>query len=179
MLVTGRKAARMLDLGRETASRVLAAGLAGEPVETPAAHLYDADRVAALRARPVVDDTTPLPAACANGVLVARIDPRVPPGPPELARGPWRLSFGRWAALTVLINQHAMMPLVMTVGGFVLGGADVVGSAGAPEDRRLTLLRTRPAGDWFAAFDQHVLRTPPGFPLLFWRCRLCPPLPPR
>jgi hypothetical protein len=170
MLMTGRQVARSLGLGRETANRVLASGLVGAPIRTGSAHLYYARRVDALRTRPVVDDSTPLPPACSHGVLVARIDPRQ-----GAAEGPWPLAPGRFAVLAVLVGEHGSLPLVTTVGGFVTGGADVTGYRAAHDNPRHVLLRTSSPGDWYATFDGHSLRTPPGNPLLFWRCRLSPP----
>ena len=146
MDITGREVARLLGLGRETANRVLAAGLAGPAHSRAGAHLYARDRVLALRDRSVVDEATPLPPGCEHGVLIARINPRGRPGDPmELAPGPWRLAAGRAAVLTVLVAQQ-------------------------------TLQLDQP-GEWYAAFDGRRLPSPPGDPLLFWRCRLCPQLP--
>ena len=128
MDVTGREVARLLGLGQEATARVLASGLAGPAHVRGGSHLYARDRVLALLTRPAVDETTPLPRACDQGVLVARVNPRVLAG--DLLRGacgPWRLATGRAAVLAVLVATQARVPLVVTVSGYVVGGADVVG----------------------------------------------------
>jgi len=58
---------------RETTARVLASGLVGEPVVTPAAGLWHAELVDALRERP--EATVDLVRrVCPDGLLVARLD---------------------------------------------------------------------------------------------------------
>ena len=176
MFVSARQASRMLELGRETTNRVLASGLAGPPVVTGAAHLYNGRRVQELAERPVVDETTELPPMCAEGVLVARVDPRS--GATDGA-GPWRIAAGRLAVIACLLQLQGSLPLVVTVGGFVLCGSDVTGYEGVRSNPRLTRLRMSERGEWYDAFDLRAVRTEPGNPLLLWRCRLAPPIPRR
>jgi hypothetical protein len=178
MDMTERAVGRFLGLGRAATARVLAAGLAGEPFAAGGARLYDRAAVEALARRRRVDERTPLPRACDRGVLVARVNPA---GGREsvLARacGPYRLGVGRATVLAVLLGQQGRVPLVATVGGYVVAGADVV--ARSTDDAALprTTLQTRPPGDWWDSFAGRRLPTGPGDPLLFWRCRLCPPVP--
>src|SRR4051794_15534326 len=66
MWVSGREACEMLrevGVGARAARRLLASGLAGEPIRTSAAHLFDADRVRAVAHWPTVPWHT-IEAAC-------------------------------------------------------------------------------------------------------------------
>lgn len=159
MDLSSRDVGRLLGLGRDATERVLRAGLAGEPAVRGRTHLYDRATVEALAARPVVDEQTDLPKACAAGLLVARIDPRK-----DMASAP-RLAAGRAAVLSMMLATHGRVPVVTTVAGFVLRGADLT-DAGlvAP-------------GEWFEAFRERRVRTGPGEPWLLWRCDWCPPIP--
>lgn len=172
MQISMREAACVLGLGQEATRRVLAAGLAGAPVPYGRALEYDAEAVGALRRRPVILPSTVLPEQCADGLLVARLDPRRSPTDIDrLLTGPWRLSVARSAVLSVLLSRGPV-PIVGTVAGYVLAAADVVGTQA--DDRGHLVVR--PPGGWFEAFRGHRLPTPPGDPLLFWRCSLCPSL---
>ena len=163
----------MLGLGRETTARVLASGLAGAPVRTAAATLYDADRVAALRDRPeatvaLVRRTSP------EGLPVARPDPRRA-GP----EGPWRASLVTAACFAILAREHGGVPLVATVRPYVLSCHDVVGvewtrTAERGRHASKATMRLTAARTWQEELAGTLLRTPPGHPLLAWQCPLLP-----
>jgi hypothetical protein len=173
MEMTTRAVGRELGLGQAATARVVAAGLVGPSRAVAGAHLYHADRVEALARRPLVEEDTPLPPSCRDGVIVVRTNPLVD-GPLSTPR---RLATGRAAVLRVLLAERGYLPMVVTVAGFVVTGADVTGVRTDDSEPPMTTLVTRPATDWFEAFEGHRLMTGAGDPWLFWRCRLCPQLP--
>ncbi|MFC5179136.1 hypothetical protein [Nocardioides taihuensis] len=174
MDVSGREVGEILGLGQSQTTRLLASGLAGPGHRRGRSVLYDAAAVAALRDRPLVTEETPLPPACGDGVLLARVDPRgAEPGAwRELASGPWRLAFSRVLVLLVM-RSTGPVPLVATVAGFVLGGAEVIDGRHTPE---ATTFELAEPGDWFDAFSDTRVPAGPGEPLLFWRCRWSAPM---
>jgi hypothetical protein len=167
--VSRREAARILadeaGLARPRADRVLTSGLAGEPVRTAAAHLFDADRVRGLARRPVVDGME-LGARFAGGVFVARRDLDLRAGEDErraqVASG-W--DFSLWVALMldILVRESGWVPLVATTCGFVTVGGDIVGVAREPTTRAGTLTVRRP-GAWFEPLRAARVATGPGAP---------------
>ena len=142
VLISARAATAVLTaagVGERQARRVLSCGLVGAPTSTPASRLYEVDRVAALVARPVLDDGA-ADAASTCGLLVTRrdVDAQAPPG-----------------------AQHGHLPLVATVGGFVVTGAEITAVLASPEGYHLEL---REAGEWFQTFRDRRFPTGPGRP---------------
>jgi len=142
MLISAREAApllRPLGLSRERARLVLATGIAGAGVRTAGALLYDEDRVRTLAARPPL---TPgdITAACPHGVFVARLGPghrldltldaqaRLEP-----ASGPWAMALAVWATVRAAAFLGRSIPLLATVGGVVVQGAEILDAHGAGE----------------------------------------------
>lgn len=173
MEMTTRGVGRELGLGQAATARVVAAGLVGPPRVVAGAHLYDAARVESLARRPLVEEDTPLPPACRDGVLLVRTNPLVDDPLP----GPRRLAKGRAAVLRILLAERGSLPMVVSVAGFVVTGADVVGVGTDDAQPPRTTLVTQPAAEWFDAFEGHRLMSGAGDPWLFWRCRLCPQIP--
>lgn len=172
--MSGRETAALLGLGRDTTARVLASGLAGEPVVTSTAKLFERSRVEELRVRPEVT-VAHVRRACPEGILVGRLDPRRT-GP----EGPWRAAWVGQAMIRILAQSLGRFPLVVTVGSFVLSCHDIVGCSatnppGAGKGGYMQLDLREP-GDWSRHFEERLLVTPPGHPLLFWACRAMPPI---
>ena len=166
MLITARDAAWRLSLGgvgrggvgRRVATGVLAAGLAGRPIITPAAHLYDSERVQDLLTWPVLDDDA-VKTACPHGLFLARRPLLAPVDPlgSSIADG-WDLSvFTAIRMRVLLIERHGFLPLVVTVGGFVVATAEITDVVGTSRCYTLVL---REAGEWAAAFHRrrHLVR---------------------
>jgi hypothetical protein len=176
--ITQREAAEILheDIGvhRESARRMLAAGLVGRGRSTSRATYY---------LRRVVDDFVaayrtagPLPQRDRNLVLV-----RVGPGRVRLHMQPedlldrlgdgWRMSF-RWRLLLDAVMERGERPgFLVTVGGFVVLGADIVGVswAGRPpadggyagkEESLKTRFELEGPGEWYA--EWHARHVPTG-----------------
>lgn len=160
-LLTERQALTVLSRRAITprhARHALQAGLAGEPARTRVATLYDAKRVHALL------EWTGVPAeagrtACPHGLFVGRRLVSVL-GPShkqlEKAAASWRISgasrlwFYRW------FEECGPMPVVVTIAGFVLFGAELFGFRSEGTGTRLVL---QEAGDWFSVFEEHRLST--------------------
>jgi len=166
MMISARRATRVLELaglGGRQARRVLACGLAGPPVATRAALLYDADRVAELAGRPEISDAT-ADAATPGGLFVARRDVDVL-APEDQQRGSLQGGWGFSPVAAVLVRirveQHGHVPLVATVGGFVAAGAEILEVLVSPEGYHLVL---QEAGPWFATFRGRRFATGPGRP---------------
>ncbi|QBR92127.1 hypothetical protein [Nocardioides euryhalodurans] len=191
MYLSRRQAAQLLDqrlgIARRAAERLLAAGLAGEPVVTSSAALYEAERVEALAQRPEVDQDD-LPPGCRGGVLVARTTETT--DPLGAVHGPARFSMITRAATRLARPEgQGWFPLVVLIHHAVVAGAELLDIVPAPRDHPqvaaaerwpgrppLWMLETRPPGDWFADhFDGRVLRQPPGNPYLLWACPLMKP----
>jgi hypothetical protein len=159
--VSARQAADILArraLNRRQARRVLDAGLAGPPVRTSAATLYERRRVLELVERMGVpaDARHEL---CPNGVFVARrffsvLAPRA--DQMEALRGGWVISPWTGLLLESRIARQGPMPFVATIGGFVALGANLTGFW-KDGDRSGLILRA--PGPWFEAFERHRLST--------------------
>lgn len=158
MLISTTEAAERLadhGLSRERTRLLLETGVAGPPVRSSGAVQYDEARVAALRHWPTVEEGQ-LEDACPRGLMVARLAPHrrldLTDAPAEqrrsisddwhVPRAPRLLTFGRSA-----LGQRT--PLVATVSGYVLLGAEV--TAMEPDGRsRCRLLLDEP-GEWYDA----------------------------
>jgi hypothetical protein len=155
------------------ARRVLGSGLAGEPVRTRSAVLYDEERVQALVERPTLGFPD-LVDHCPEGVFVARrqVDARLTRAEQlvHLSGGWGAVSTWRWVAMAHQIRQHGSLPFVATVSGFVVLGADVKGLLGFSE------LVLGPSGPWFDAVADCRIPTGPGRP---WVLHLGPLAPER
>jgi hypothetical protein len=168
MLVSGREAATILaaaGLSRDAARSALAGGLAGVPLRLKGTLLYEEYLVRALAERPhaAISNMT---RHCRSGTFVARLNPlstrRTEPG--------WHVS--PWARVWIhhAISTVGYYPFVATISGFVTEGAEIVGIAVHPAARELrTSFMTRPAGEWFDAFQGTRFKTGPGGPWLIWR----------
>jgi hypothetical protein len=175
--LTQRAAADVLheDLGihPETARRLLVAGIVGRPRATTLASFYRRDVLDAFvteqRERP------PLPVPDRNLVIVRVGNGRVRLGATEqhqldrLSAG-WRMS-PTWRALCRAVADVGPHPVgfLVTVGGYVVSGADIVGAMwegadieGADLDT-VSQLRTRfelrPPGSWFDEWRGRLLPT--------------------
>jgi hypothetical protein len=168
MLVSGREAATILaaaGLGRDAARSALAGGLAGVPLRLKGTLLYEEYLVRALAERPHAV-TSNMTRQCRRGTFVARLNPlstrRTEPG--------WHVS--PWARVWIhhAISTVGYYPFVATISGFVTEGAEIVGVAVHPAAKELrTSFVTRPAGEWFDAFQGTRFKTGPGGPWLIWR----------
>jgi hypothetical protein len=173
MLVSQREASRLLEragLTRNRSRRLLASGMAGEPVATAGALLYEAERISELAARPVVSEER-LMGACPGVLFVARRDlPLSAPCVEPLAvlAGGWPISSATALYLDLWIERHGYVPLVATICGFVAAGAEIVGVTSDPDgtptfrDPLIARFDLRGAGDWFDVFEHHRLDTGPG-----------------
>lgn len=165
-MISARSATGVLQsagLGGRQARRVLDCGLAGPPLPTSAALLYDRDRVIELAGRPELDGAT-ADAATPGGLFVARrdVDVLAPEGEQRATlRGGW--GFSPLAALIVRVRvaQHGHVPLVATVGGFVVTGANILEVLGSSDGYHLVL---REPGPWFETFRARRFPTGPGRP---------------
>lgn len=161
--VSARGAAEILSelpAARSMARRILATGLAGEPVVTAGATLYDVARVRALLGRPFIEAAPP---PCDRVLLEVRVRPGVPGDEAKTLTGTSPILR---AHLRILVEQHVFVPMVVTCSGFVLAGAEVVDALAI--DRASTHLVTRSAGSWFAAFDGRRMSTGPGNAWRLW-----------
>lgn len=185
--ITQRHAALILhdEIGvhPETARRVLCAGLLGTPRRTTRADYYP---------RRAVDDFVrehrergPLPRHDRNLVVVRVGNRRVHPGRPrrelldELGEG-WRMS-ATWRLLFDCLIERDLRPgFLVTVGGFVVLGADIAGVEWAGEaasdggvvprqaDRATTFHLEEP-GEWYAQWHaRHLPTGRGGSPLRVW-----------
>jgi hypothetical protein len=176
-LVSERQAIAILGRGRiapRQARAVLHTGLAGEPLRTASAILYEPRRVETLLARPGVSGDAAR-TACPRGVFLARravsvlesVEAQLAVASSGWDLSGWaRLWFYRW------FEDLGPMPAVVTVGGFVLLGAELSGfrrePSGSGRDRFSLVLQ--PPGDWFQAFAGRRMRTWPGNP---WQVEGC------
>lgn len=164
---------RETGLTRERSRRLLATGIAGRPIVAARSHLYDASRIHDLVSRATVEHSEVL-SACPDGVFVARRDLDATAEPDQqlqaLQEG-WEFSLPTALWLMVLIDHQGTFPLVATVCGYVVIGAEI-------EDIRIRRLRPEPradlvlreAGEWFETFSGHRLPTGRGRPwsILGW-----------
>ncbi|WP_345529579.1 hypothetical protein [Nocardioides endophyticus] len=157
MLVSAREAAvRLSTIGmpRRQAGLALGAGLAGEPLRTSSATLYEAGRIDDLLARPVVA-TGAVFRECPFGLFldrrvtdVRRLEELGLSAVEDLRLGVWA-----GALLGLSIDQDGPLPYVSTVCGFVVLGGEIVDvTSGANGRHRLHL--TDP-GPWFDAWRGH------------------------
>lgn len=116
-------------IDRETARRVLAAGLAGPGVRLRGSILHDRAAVESLASRPLLGPW--MPEVCRQGTFVARLGQRrADVGAPQAeqlraAGGPWRFSALARVKLHVMVEGRDFLPFVATTGGFVVLGAVV------------------------------------------------------
>ena len=184
--VSEREAIGMLrtaGLTKRGAGRLLALGLAGDPVRIGtrrggcAVTLFDVNRVRSLLARPTITDDE-VAAWCPGGLFVSRRElPAALPWPEQmeaLADG-WALSIWTGVRLGHRVREQPL-PFVATVAGFVVAGADLVDVRwhdASPDDRRSghgirhRLVLADP-GPWFERFRDRRLLTGPGRP---WHLR--------
>ena len=178
MLISARAACELLawaGLARQQALLVLRTGLAGEPVLSSNALLYDDARVRALAARPAADPAR-LAMSCPRGLFVVRLGRR--PGT-EGPRGPWDLSPWTRVLLVHQIGVAGYFPLVVTVAGFVVEGAAIVGlssaASGFRTGRPATRLDVAPPdacqAAWFEALRGTRLALGRGGPWVLWEPR--------
>ena len=126
--VGGRQAAQVLagaGLNRSRARQVLAAGLAGEPIRTPSALLYDGATVQALAERPVLS-WRDVAAMDLHTLFVARgeVDPRLSlRGQVRALSETWLFQRFTGVELRWRVEKFGPVPFVATVCGFVAFGA--------------------------------------------------------
>jgi hypothetical protein len=160
MLLTARQAAaRLADAGisRRRADVVLHAGVAGAPVRTPAAHLYDEAAVDALLARRWLDPLT-VDRLFPHGVLVSRrVYDVLTTTPVEALADGWDFSTYTRVWIRHVLEAEPAFPLVATVCGFVVGAADIVGVRTG--GRHASGLDLRPPGPWAAEVGDGWLPT--------------------
>lgn len=179
MLITGRQAAHLLaarGVSRASVGHLLATGIAGPAVPTSSAQLYDGDAVADLAERPLVDPGTAAQVA-PHGYLVARL-PRnrvVRTDAPwselaDVVAGPWRVDATVRLVLVARVSVGVRLPLVLTVAGFAVAGADITDVVASGEAEGLTAFQVEPPREWFAAFRGRLCVTGRGRPtqLLGW-----------
>ncbi|GAB4004327.1 hypothetical protein [Nocardioides ultimimeridianus] len=155
-LISERAAARRLatcGLSLSASQHLLATGIAGEPIRTAAATLYDSSAIEELASRPALsrDETREL---FPDGAVVARL-PRGRivaagsewPDTAEVLSGPWPIPPGPSVALLARFWTGRTVPLLLTVSGTVLSGATA--TQFAPSARR--------SGEFDASF---ALETP-------------------
>lgn len=163
--VSARGAAEILagdGFSRAMSRRLLATGLAGDPVRTSSATLYDAARVRDLLDRPSVD-VDRLPSPCDRVMLESRVAA-------DSTADDWARIGNAGAVVRVhlqlLVERHGLVPAVHTCCGFVLGGSDVVGALGLPDNH--AYLQVRPPGAWFESFAGRRLHSTAGNPWRLW-----------
>jgi hypothetical protein len=163
MMISGREARGRLEaagFSSRHARSALDCGLAGLPLRTRAAHLYESARVDDLAARPQIGWPVVFE-ACPDGIFVARRElDMTRPGPEvvEAASCGWT-EMDPWAWLTISfqIKRDGALPFVATVAGVVVVGGDLVG-------RRPGGLRLARPGAWFDQIRGRRFVTGPGRP---------------
>lgn len=136
--------------------RVLATGVAGDPVRAAGTHWFDADRVADLLARPPVD-LAGLAAPADAAFLLLRAGAHTRPD-----EGVTVSNAGLVAAaeIHIWLARLGVLPVVVTTCGFVVSGAEATGAVRlGPTRIRLDL---RPAGAWFTSFERRRIHTTAG-----------------
>lgn len=169
-LISGRAAAVLLgDAGLAPAQAhvVLAAGLAGRPVQVGRLLGYDRAAVEQLVARDVVTKAS-APEACRLGTLVLRVgrghDPRTPWEPGEKFSRGWPIAASaRWTLHWRTRREH--VPCLVTAAGFVAAGADIVGVGVLGS---LTYLTTADPGAWWTEVEGRRLPTGRGTSWTWW-----------
>jgi len=178
VLISAREAARELaavDVPRRQARRLIACGAAGPVTRAAGAVLVDDRRVAELAARPHLTEDD-VAQACPWGVFIARREVRCFEEADEMSWQETRQELGRdwpfsiWTMvrLRTWADRHGFVPLVATVGGFVLGGGEITGVTQVRAE--LFSLAVDPPGAWFERLEGTRIDTPPGRPwmLLGW-----------
>lgn len=165
-----------LGLHPETARRLIVAGVLGRPRATSLASFHRRDAVDAFvadqRARPA------LPVPDRNLVIVRVGNGRVRSGATlphqldRLAEG-WRMS-PTWRALCRGVVAAGLPPagFLVTLGGYVVAGADIMGAEWAGTDvegadfetvaPQLTRFDLRPPGEWYEPWRGRLLPTRAG-----------------
>ena len=166
MLIGARRAREVLvrdGVSSWSAQRVLSAGLAGEPIRSGSAVLYEAARVMELAERPSAR-WPDIAGRCPAGLFVSRRDfPATAPLADQLkalsvgwsAVNPWA-----WVGMALRIPHLGPAGFVATIGGLVVLGADIVEARGFSE------LVLAPPGPWYDDAAGHWLPTGPGRPWL-------------
>ncbi len=157
---------------RETARRLLAAGLLGKPRTTSLADFYRRDALDAFlerhRARGPLPDRDRHLVVVRVGNGRVHFGAEVPEHRDRLATG-WRMS-PKWRALITMCSQRAQpVGLLVTIGGFVVAGADIAAAEWAgqeglpPGDPMASPLLTRfdldPPGAWYDEWRGYYLPT--------------------
>jgi len=165
MLISQREAARILsEVGpsRRLAEKVLASGLAGTPVRTSSALLFDRSRVEALAAWPTIHPEEQQ-LVCPHGLFVARrlVDVTQPfEVQYDTATTNWDLSPYTRVYLRARVAEHGPMPFVAATCGWVTTAAEITTVLVAPNGRARFVVD--PPGPWFDAFREHRVPTVPG-----------------
>ena len=152
---------RSLGIGPRQARQVLDAGLAGEPLRTSTALLFDSERVEDLMRRPVLS-WAEVDEVCPSGLLVARRSA-------DQLQDAWTLPLYARLEISRVAQADGQLPMVATTGGFVTDGAGIVDTHGEGTARgrrdtcRLDLVEPT---SWFRSFHERRLPTGPGRP---WR----------
>jgi hypothetical protein len=126
------------------------------------ARLYDVGQVIELAARPRLTETE-IDGLFPRELFIARrdIDVRAPEDEQLSAvRGDWDLSPWSRVLLRVRCAQHGSVPLVATVAGFVVLGAEITDVFVA--STRHAVLALRGPGDWFESVRGKRLGSGPG-----------------
>lgn len=161
--ISGREAADLLapcGLSLMATQHLLATGIAGRPMVTRGAYLYDRAAVAGLASARDVDNHE-FTDDCPHGYLVVRLprqatydvagdwDERE-----RVLRGPWRIGRRTIIVIAARMYQRKHFPLVLTASGFVVGGAEVVGIAGGGDvdPGRTVVFDIAPPGAWLSNF---------------------------
>lgn len=161
MLITGREAARILarqGLSHSASQQLLATGIAGRPTRAGSVVLHDVEAVERL-AYAIPVRILDVIRGCPNGHLVARIprDRRFDVGAPwelqrEILAGPWPMDPKISTIVWALTRYRAPMPLVATVAGFAVAGAEITAFVEPAPAIRGTSFRLAPPGDWLKPF---------------------------
>jgi hypothetical protein len=158
-LISERQATSILSrvgVARRQGRRILAAGLAGEPLVTSAAKLYDGRAVDRLTEWPLVDHDD-VDQICPRGYFIARRDGEHTLA--ALADG-WDIAWLATTWLQIIVERDGPLPLIATVAGFVVRGADIEDvdfGVGGRATFRLT-----EAGSWFEHLRGRRFSTGPG-----------------
>lgn len=181
MVLSANQAAELLHaavgISVRSAREVLATGLAGPPTRLRGMHLYPADTVQRLALRrPVRRDA--LTSLTGGELLVLRLGSgsgfRVS-APVEVREAAVQRHFRPSPLLRVhlrrRIAEHGALPMIATVGGFVVLGADVTDLHPSPDGGSPppSLMRMAGPGDWFAGFEERWFGTGPGGPWRLWK----------
>ncbi len=164
MLISGREARAMLEaagFSTRHARTALNSHLAGPPIRSAVVHLYDETLVRDLAERPVVD-WLGLSRVCPDGFLVTRRDLDLSVAREELvaqvSRGWDGMSPWMRVAMSLRVARRGSLPLLATVAGVVVLGAEIVSA------RDHSGVRLGSPGAWFAGLQGARLSLGPGRP---------------